>query len=292
MKIKQLFTSFLACMALWSVPVYATIEDDVYTKYTEFTEDKKDYGLANAYKAPTIDNPSVEQLKDNMDKKKDILDQAKKYQKSIKAFDEKYATYLTDLKKLIDKADNENKRAQKRAARGNARSKMEALILNRPVAFQKVVGITQDFVRSISSKLREKEIEKDVTKMKDRYNKEITNAKSDLVKEENNLAGIIAGHQTAYDKALEAYNYKKTKADLDKAIEANKKAEEARKKSKRSRRKSSRRKSSSRKSSRRKSSRRKSSSRKSSSRKRSSRKRSSRKRSSRNTETDRTKATK
>ena len=219
MKIKQLFTSFLACMALWSAPVYANTEEDVYTKYERansilpigFRTDHLS-PLENRYSiVDQLMNPSVEQLKDDMDKKKDSLNKATEYQKALKEFNDKYQDYLNELKPLIDKADNEKNRFKKKKARNKARNKMKDLILDdqnqyRNLMFQIVVGITENFVEGISSKIRKKEIKNDVTKMKNRYNTEITKAKSKIVTCVNKIETIIEKLQADYDKAKAAYD--------------------------------------------------------------------------------------
>ena len=239
MKIKQFFTSFLACMALWSAPVYADTESDVYTKYHNLNNFAED-GFRRVVSAigasgnihPLVElgfldpshlkklwyssvdqlmNPSVEQLKDDMDKKKDILKKAKDYQKALKEFNDQYQKYLNELKLLIDKADDK----KKIAARNKARNKMKDLIYSglgfygpeyKADAFQNAVGITKNFVEGISKKIRKSKIKNDVTKMKNRYNTEITKAKSKIVTYVNKTETIIKEIQADYDAAVAAYD--------------------------------------------------------------------------------------
>ncbi len=222
MKIKQLFTSFLACMALWSAPVYANTEEDVRKKYKELSKNapiKK--GLKELYKtapiSPLVDNIYVEVdkktiLKNDMDKKEDILEKSKDYQKALEAFNDAFQKYLDELKPLIDNADKETNRARKRKARDKAREKMYDLICKKrrtvcyDQVFQSNCGITRSFVTSISKKIQKKDIEKDVTKMKDRYNNEITNAKNRHINQANQMSEKIKTNQAAYDAAKAAYD--------------------------------------------------------------------------------------
>ena len=92
-------------MALWSVPVYAGIPRDLIVK--QYKHYKKAYAEANGTQATTIDHTNIEQLKQDMEKKKSWI--KKKITKKRQVFQQK----IEDIGKKLDDTQQESERRKK-----------------------------------------------------------------------------------------------------------------------------------------------------------------------------------